>query len=191
LDKESLGELFNYECKSDFQTLCLDVFKFSYLCNGANISDLLRLQYKNIIDNDTIVFERKKTGTLVEADFNERMREILQRSGNVIQNKETYLFPVLEPRMKEDRKHFRIKHFTKNVNVHLKEIAGEVGIDQNISSIWARHSHASALKRSGKVSMSYIQEALGHTNIEITERYLSRFDKKERKKASEILTDFD
>lgn len=188
LDKNTVASLFNYECKSDFQALCLDMFLFSYLCNGANFADVVRLQKKHIIGN-SIVFERQKTKKPIRAYFSDEMRTIQQRRGNILTSPETFLFPVLDPSMDQKKRFSRNKGFTKSANVHLKKIAKELEIDDGISSIWARHTHATTLKRSG-ILTPFIQEQLGHSNSAITERYLSTFEDDSREEASKILVDF-
>jgi integrase/recombinase XerD len=189
LSKEEISKLFNYKCESDFQTLCLDMFLFSYLCNGANFADVVRLQKKNIA-GDSIIFVRQKTRKPITADLSEPMKALIERSGNSLEKPETFLFPVLDPFMDEGKRFARNKGFTKSANVHLKKIAADLGIDTGISTMWARHTHATMLKRSKKVSTAFIQEQLGHSTSAITERYLSSFEDEARKEASKILTDF-
>ena len=53
----------------------------------------------------------------------------------------------------------------------------------------ARHSYATVLKRSG-VSISYISESLGHSDLRTTESYLASFEKNERMKNANVLTLF-
>ena len=61
-----------------------------------------------------------------------------------------------------------VSQATKQVNKYINRVAQKVGIDKRITSYHARHSFATILKRSG-VNVSYISEALGHTNIQTTE----------------------
>ncbi|MCC8087724.1 MAG: tyrosine-type recombinase/integrase [Rikenellaceae bacterium] len=70
----------------------------------------------------------------------------------------------------------------------MKKIGENLGIG-NISTYTARHSFATVLKRSG-VNISYISESLSHNNIKTTENYLSSFEKDERIKNAQLLTDF-
>ena len=53
----------------------------------------------------------------------------------------------------------------------------------------ARHSFATVLKRAG-AKTSYISESLGHSNLTVTENYLAYFEKEERIKNAQLLTDF-
>lgn len=71
----------------------------------------------------------------------------------------------------------------------MKAIGKELGIG-NISTYTARHSFATILKRAG-TNIAYISEALGHTNLAITETYLASFERDEREKNARLLTAFD
>ena len=53
----------------------------------------------------------------------------------------------------------------------------------------ARHSFATVLKRAG-AKTSYISESLGHSNLAVTENYLAYFEKEERIRNAQLLTNF-
>ena len=53
----------------------------------------------------------------------------------------------------------------------------------------ARHSFATVLKRGGAKN-SYISESLGHSNLSVTEHYLAYFEKEERIRNAQLLTNF-
>ncbi|MBN8853036.1 MAG: hypothetical protein BGO55_14115 [Sphingobacteriales bacterium 50-39] len=53
----------------------------------------------------------------------------------------------------------------------------------------ARHTFSTVLKRSG-VSIEFIQESLGHTNIRTTEKYLDSFEREVKKELVRRLTAF-
>jgi integrase len=75
------------------------------------------------------------------------------------------------------------------VNKYIKRIAKNVGIKENISTYSARHSFATVLKRSG-INLSFISEALGHSNMKTTESYLDSFEDDTRKANAMKLLDF-
>ena len=52
-----------------------------------------------------------------------------------------------------------------------------------------RHSFATVLKRGG-AKTSYISESLGHSNLSVTEHYLAYFEKEERIRNAQLLTNF-
>ena len=61
------------------------------------------------------------------------------------------------------------------VNINLKLIAAQLGVEGNLTTYVARHSFASVLKKSG-VNIALISEALGHSDIATTQIYLDSFD---------------
>ncbi|MBV3842088.1 tyrosine-type recombinase/integrase, partial [Bacteroides xylanisolvens] len=73
-------------------------------------------------------------------------------------------------------------------NRRLKKIAQDIGIFQ-LTTYTARHSFATVLKRGG-AKTSYISESLGHSNLSVTEHYLAYFEKEERIRNAQLLTNF-
>ena len=65
---------------------------------------------------------------------------------------------------------------------------GALGIG-NISTYTARHSFATVLKRAG-ANIAYISESLGHQDLKTTENYLASFEREERQRNAELLTQF-
>lgn len=61
------------------------------------------------------------------------------------------------------------------VNQDLKTIGAAVGIQTPLTTYVARHSFATALKRSG-VATAVISEAMGHSDERTTQIYLSEFE---------------
>ena len=87
------------------------------------------------------------------------------------------------------QKHKAVVNTTSLVNKHLKQIAKNIKIDKSLTTYTARHSYATVLKRKG-VSVEFISEALGHTDIRTTENYLDSFEDETKKDVAKILTDF-
>ncbi|KAA6310485.1 Tyrosine recombinase XerD, partial [termite gut metagenome] len=77
-----------------------DLWFFSYLCNGININDMLKLKYSNI-DGDEIHFYRSKTlhtskeKKEIEALLTLEMKQIIERWGNPDKSPDNYVFPFL------------------------------------------------------------------------------------------------
>lgn len=190
---EEIGLIFNYKPKTESEELCRDIWMFSYLCNGANIKDILMLRYSNIEDNE-ISFYRQKTirkqdRTKVRAVLLRQMSKIIQRWGTTPKS-ENFIFPFLTDDMDPVHELRVIKNITSRVNKAMKNIAKNVGIKQSISTYTARHSYATVQKRSG-AAISFIAESLGHSDVRTTERYLSIFESATRVKNAENLIKFD
>jgi integrase len=152
----------------------------SYLCNGININDMLKLKYANI-DDDEIHFYRSKTlhtskeKKEIEALLTLKMKQIIERWGNPDKSPNSYVFPFLcgdETPMGQKK---RVQDITRRINKHIKKIGDKLGIP-NISTYIARHSFASVLKRSG-ANISHISDSLGHSDLKTTENYLASFEK--------------
>ena len=171
-----------------------DLWFFSYLCNGINFGDMLRLKYSNI-ENGEIVFRRIKTIRTSKvkkelcALITPEMEQIIERWGNKPQLADKYIFPYLdgnEDPMQEDNV---VKEVIRRCNKKLKVISSALGLP-HISTYTARHSYATVLKRSG-ANIAYISESLGHNDLKTTENYLASFEREEREKNAKLLTNFD
>ena len=69
------------------------------------------------------------------------------------------------------------------------KLIGEALSIGNITTYTARHSFATVLKRGG-ANIAYISESLGHSDLKTTEAYLASFDREEREKNANLLTQF-
>jgi integrase/recombinase XerD len=183
----------NYKTKHPQEQFYRDIFMFSFLGNGINLSDIARLRYSNIKDGE-ISFVREKTkGEESEEDklhvpISKNMQTIIERYGNKAVGFDMYIFPILKPDWSEQRNYAEIKQLTKQVNKYVRQIASLVGINENISSYVARHSWATIAKNSG-TSTEFISEALGHSSVLVTKRYLKSFEKSTREEHSEKMED--
>jgi integrase/recombinase XerD len=193
LTLEEIHKIMHFDCPSDTTEMCRDLWVFSYLCNGANITDICKLKFSNIRNNE-ICFYRQKTiakakkKKLVQAILTEDMHAIIHRWGNKTWEPNSYIFPFLQGGETPIAERRIIKNITKLMNDKLKLIGQQVGI-AHISTYTARHSYATVLKRSG-ASISSIAEGLGHTDVRVTENYLDTLLKEERVKNAALLTNF-
>ncbi|MFV0419082.1 MAG: phage integrase SAM-like domain-containing protein [Dysgonomonas sp.] len=170
-----------------------DLWFFSYLCNGINVNDLLKLRFSNI-DGTEIHFYRSKTlhtsreKKEIEALITPEMKQIIDRWGNPDKSPNSYIFPFLDGYNTPMEQKKRTQDVTRRINKRLKIIGDKLGIS-GISTYTARHSYASVLKRSG-ANIAYISESLGHSDLKTTENYLASFEKEERVKNAAFLTNF-
>lgn len=194
LTVKEIGKIASFKCALKTTEMCRDLWLFSYLCNGANITDVCKLKYANII-NGEICFYRQKTiakakkKKMVQAVITPKMQAIINQWGNTYTKQDDFIFPFLKGEESPVDERRIIKNITHLINDKMKEIGKAVGIS-HISTYTARHSFATVLKRTGKVSVAYISESLGHRDIKTTETYLARFEQEERKKNAALLTKF-
>ena len=150
----------------------LDLFVLSYYLDGSNLTDIAQLQWSNI-SNGRISFNRAKTGKILDIEISENVAEIITRYSN---NNSNYVFPILSddltPKQIRDRVHGKLK----KINATLKSIASAVGIPEDVTFYWARHSFAARLYNMG-VSVSTISEMMTHSDMRTTKNYIGRLDK--------------
>lgn len=173
ITKEEVLSVMNYKVNSMnmYKHLAVDLFSFSYLMAGINMTDIAKLTKDNIVDN-RLVYIRQKTKKLITIPIHDKAMEIIK----IYQNpKRKYLFPILSnDERTEMQKRNRIIDVIANINGHLKKIGKELNIPVNLTTYVSRHSYATVLKRSG-VSTSLICESLGHSSEKITQIYLANF----------------
>jgi len=194
LPLHNIKQIYQYENPADLITSRYrDLWMFSYLCNGANFKDILRLKFKNISGNE-ITFLRGKTVRTSKKKKNivvyltDEMREIIERIGNQVQLPDNYIFPYLTGEESAEKEYEKIKDIIKRTNKHMKRIAEALDIPK-ITTYTARHSYATVLKRSG-ANIAFISESLGHSDLKTTENYLASFETEEREKNARLLMAF-
>ena len=149
--------------KRQYIQLSKDIFMFSYLCGGINFTDIANLTKANIIEGKRLHYIRQKTGKLIKIGLSEEAMKIIERYAT---ESKGYLFPILNANLHKTplQKQNRIHKILGKVNINLKLIAAQLGVEGNLTTYVARHSFASVLKKSG-VNIALISEALGHSNI--------------------------
>jgi integrase/recombinase XerD len=165
-----------------------DLFMFSFLANGMNLSDISRLRKSNIV-NGQIYFIREKTKGKaaqieIKVPITKQMQNTIDKYSAKSIGHDAYIFNILQSDWEEKRKYNAIKQLIKMVNHYIKAIAKDLEIHEEISSYTARHSWATIAKNSG-TSIEYIKEALGHSNVIVTESYLKSFEDTTRRRHSE------
>jgi integrase len=189
LTAQQISLIANYKTDHPQELFYRDIFLFSFFGNGMNLSDIARLKYSNILDGE-IVFVREKTkGEEEEEDklhviINKNMQSFIETYGNKAIGFDSYIFPILKLEWNAERNYAEIKQLTKQVNKYVRRIATVVGIKEKISSYVARHSWATIAKNSG-TSTEFISEALGHSSVIVTKKYLKSFEKSTREEHSE------
>lgn len=194
LTLQQIKQVISYTDGSEATEHYRDLWFFSYLCNGININDLLKLKFSNIEGNEIFFYRSKTIHTSKEkkeigASLTPEMKKIIDRWGNPDKSPNNYVFPFLDGYNTPMEQKKRIQDVTRRINKRLKMISEALGLP-NISTYTARHSFASVLKRSG-ANIAYISESLGHSDLKTTENYLASFEREEREKNAKLLTNFE
>lgn len=154
-----------------------DAFLFAFYGGGVRFSDICRMRPSNVKDG-RLRYRMMKTENLVSIPLPEPARQIVAHWKETHEGR--FLFPYLEGGDADDPVYLRkrISVWNQMANRSLKELATRVEIDNpdEVTMHVARHSFGDlARKRSGG-DVHAISQALGHSDIKTTERYLSSFD---------------
>lgn len=169
--------------------LAQDVFMFSYYTQGINLTDIALMRWSDIKQN-RLYYVRAKTGRSFNVGLMAPAVVILERcrqwSGG---HPDDYVFPILDRSRHQTAVQIdnRIHRITREVNRGLKQIAVLVGLDVPLTTYVARHTYATVLKQSNKVSVAVISEALGHESEAVTRTYLKSFENEVIDRANENL----
>lgn len=196
LSQEQLGKLLKATPGNPEQERARDFWFFSYACSGMNVKDIAQLRSGDIQDGK-LVFYRAKTrntskGNLkpITVYLNEFSAAIIKKYSKSSGGPKDYVFNIISDNMAPEEKHYKVKSFTRFVNQHIKTLAKTIGLPEQISTYWARHSYATNAVRQG-ASLEFVQENLGHGNLKTTQAYFSGFDSEIRKEFAQKIMDFD
>jgi integrase/recombinase XerD len=193
LELSDIKKLMQYECIGSQEQLYCDIWRLSYLCVGINITDLCRLQYKNIQDR-TLWYYRYKNirhpeQKKIVLSLPDMAIEIIKRHGSPLHTPDEYIFPFLKSGMSKTEQLDAIHEVVKQTNKHIGNVAAKLGINTKVTSYVARHSAATILLKA-KEPIKHISDLLGHTDIKTTQDYLGEFGSGQKDEAAAKLTDF-
>ncbi len=195
LTNDELKKLFEYQPEAGSpEHYFFDLWLFSYLCNGLNIKDILRLKYSDI-HGESLIFVRAKTEhttkqrTEIEAILTPIAKQIIERWGTKPVQAESFIFPFLNKEMTADKQHKVKEQAVWQINKYVKKVAAKVGIDAKMTTYVARHSYTSKLLRAG-ISIEFLRQQLGHTDSKTTLNYAQKIDFNTKKEATNLLTEF-
>ncbi len=192
---EHIKKLWEYQPSGIRETRAKDLWFFCYLGNGMNFKDAAYLKYKNI-KGDKLAFVRektKRTNTVSEKEVNvflhKETKKIIQRWSNESKANDMYVFPFLNDTITEQERERRFKTIKRITNKSLNKIGESLKLPERLCLNLARHSFATMLKLNG-TPLSFISDAMGHSNITTTEHYLKSIQDKNIKQMSESLLKF-
>lgn len=172
LDEKDKTKLLRAKTLSAGETQALAAFTFSYYCNGMNFSDMAYLTSKNI-KGDVLTFVRRKTETTkkrveeIQVVIRPEVRNILKG----LQAKNTdYIFGIIAKADDAKTKGEKVRQWIKTTNKFLGYISERIKI-KRVTTYTARHTMATSLLRNN-VNIVDIRDALGHSSVATTEKYL-------------------
>lgn len=159
------------------QAKARDYFIFSFFSNGMNLIDIMNLRRGDISDG-TFTFYREKTKRTnagnqkpITVFLNEFTSAIIDRQGGTDKRPNAYVFPIFDGIHDPESRYRKVKNFTRYVNQHIKSLAAEIGLSEDISTYYARHSFASNMRNEG-TSIEITMELMGHSNEKTHRAYL-------------------
>lgn len=156
-------------------------FLFSFYCAGVRFKDLCLLKWADVRADSKglrLVYKMSKTGTKKSVRLFDPAARILDfYRPDVTPQPGAYVFPLLESDKAYTPRELANRVGARNalVNKYLKKLADKAEIPANVSFHISRHSFADYARQQNWDVYS-ISNALGHTNIKVTENYLKGFD---------------
>lgn len=178
LSMPEIMKIYNYEPQTQNELFAKDMFIFSYLASGMNTIDIFRLKWSDI-KKDHFTFIRKKTenktgGTnKITIALNVDLLAIIERHGTRKLNT-GYVFNVIPANATELQLKTKTISEIASINVNLKKIASKLGITEDISTYFARHSYSTNLMNN-EAPLAFISKQLGHKDLKTTQNYLDSF----------------
>ena len=157
----------------------LQYWRASYYGNGMNVKDLLLLK-RSQIHGAEIIFSRKKTqetsDRLIHVPITPQFNEAL----TAISGGKEYIIPEMDGYIPGSFEEYRkIRQVIKNINNHLRNITEILRIPEKITTGNARHLFGTRLSQAG-IPIAYISDAMGHSRITTTQRYLDGYTFEQR-----------
>ena len=178
-----------------------NAFLFSFYCAGIRAGDLLQLRWANIKD------EGCRLEYVMDKNHKQRSYPLMPQAKQILALYRTdsskpsdYIFPLLDSSAAyaknadidtlpvDLKKALFSQIYSKNtlLNRYLKKIAQDAGIEKTITFHISRHTFAS-ISRKKNVPSKVVQEALAHSSLQTTERYLHTFSTDEIDSALQVV----
>ena len=170
-----------------------NAFLFSFYCAGIRAGDLLKLRWRNVKEEGSrLEYVMGKNHKQRNNPLIPKAREVLALYRTESSKPSDFIFPLLDssaPYAKDtdidtlpvDLKKALFKQvYSKNtlLNKYLKQVAKDAGIEKHLSFHISRHTFASIAMQKA-VPSKIVQEALAHSSLSTTERYLHSFSTEE------------
>jgi site-specific recombinase XerD len=195
LTKKQLSLLLNGIPQTTEQQKAKDFWFFSFYAQGMNIKDMALLQFQHIKE-DSIQYYRAKTKTtgkrkprLIYITINNYIADFIKEYQSINGSSTDLVFPIISKSSDAKLQHNRIKNFTKFINQNFLKYAKAVGVNEKVSTYWARHSFTNTLANNG-ASIEFMSEALNHSDIKTTQNYIAGFEESRKKEMMQELMKF-
>ena len=186
---EDWERFLHYEPHSDVTIFAHDFVRLSFAMCGANLVDILSLQNRSINDGQ-IHFTRTKTervDTNVGIPLTNDVKNILQKYGVINASKpNAYILPYYTMGMSEQQKAHKRSDILKRINLGIKIICHDIGIEP-FTTYRVRHTFA-AHAAEHDIHAEQLMILLGHKNLTTTQTYINSVTDKLMRKAEDYIT---
>ena len=156
----------------------------SLFFTGARVTELINIKLKNIHFKDNYLILHGKGNTIYEQGFNNQVKSILKKLIAIenITDSESYIF-INQQRKQMTRERIRqlIKEIAKDTDKRLQQTDNEDNLTSRATPHSFRHGLANYLLNTKKWDINKVRNTLRHSNIAVTNNYLTT-NKKELKK---------
>jgi len=163
------------EFQSDEHKFARDVWVMLYRFNGANFADLLRMKWSQINGN-YIFFTRKKTEDTrknnrkpIIVPITDKLKDSIASVGD---KKSPFILGLLNEGYDENFFKNRNHKIRQRINQKLTDIGAKLELSRPLNLGAARDCYANTLDLNN-IPLKQISQMLGHSNVIITEHYLS------------------
>ncbi len=180
---ESIQEIRNLDLKKGSAHWdARNYFLFMFNNMGINLIDIAQLKKSQISDavykadqlvSGRLEYVRSKNGRQYSIKLTDESVSILNNYNIFEKESKELIFPIGFSKGKEGFNTYKKKR--QRINGRIRDLGQMVGLEENITSYYARHSWATIAKRK-MVPISVISEGLGHSDLKTTQIYLDTFD---------------
>ncbi|MDF7812849.1 site-specific integrase [Hymenobacter sp. YC55] len=174
------------------------VFLFQLFAAGMRVSDVLLLQWSNV-SGYYLSYRMFKTGKFMQVFLNSNMRILLaehtgskrEPRGFIFDFLDAEKFPAAISSSLVSEEQYKLMHHAKVVyNRHLKELQALAGIKTNLTAHIPRHTYTNLLLTDrGSYDVYDISRSLGHSSLQVTEKYISTFNRERGNHISKQISD--
>jgi len=189
LSIKDMGKLLKHK-KINKTTDNYRIMVFSYFTIGMNFTDVCRLTWNDIRENE-IHYTRQKIHYKIIIPVHPKVKDILDHyrpitgmTPAISGLNDNYIFPILrkDKYITEQQIADRIHKMRKEFNDYLKTIGKVAGLDVSLSSYILRHTAITNLVRAG-VTADAIMALAGHKRLTTTEGYIREASQQQKAKA--------
>ena len=176
-----------------------NVYLFSMYCAGIRLGDVIQLRWQNV-EGGRLCYPMRKNDKYVNIYLVPQASEILDLYRKEDAKPSDYIFPYLDSAAEyaryismDDKKMMPMDLSAKlfnivnskevGINKQLKSLASKLGL-KKFTFHSSRHTFARQAHEKG-VSNLEIQRLMGHSNLNVTERYMKTFDTRMEDEAME------